>query len=96
MAKVILKNKLRQMRTFNLEAPFFVKRSTVTPYGKPETLTLLALEKKEVEEAVLACAEIKSARNAGTLRVIEVQTPNPVAAEVAAEPEVRSEDGDDF
>jgi len=90
----ILKNKLRQMRTFNLEAPYFVKRAGVTPYGKPETLTMLALEKKEVDDAVLACAEIKSAIRAGTLRVIEA--PKPVAVEAAPERTVRSVDGDDL
>jgi len=67
---ITLKNKQRRMRTFNLDAPFFVKRHGETLYGRPETLTLLALERREnVPDAVLSCTEIKAARDAGTLRV---------------------------
>lgn len=69
---VTLKNKLRRMRTFNLDAPFFVKRRGETKYGRPETLTLLALERREgLPDAITSCTEIKAAiaTSPPTLRV---------------------------
>lgn len=81
---VTLKNKLRRMRTFNLDAPFFVKRHGETLYGRAETLTLLSLERREgVLDAVLACTEIKAARDAGTLRVYP--SPEPTSEPKAEE-----------
>lgn len=74
---VTLKNKQRRMRTFNLDAPFFVKRRDVTRIGKPETLTLLSLERREdLPDAILSCTEIKAARDAGTLRVCKPREPS--------------------
>jgi len=81
---VTLKNKQRRMRTFNLDAPFFVKRHGETLYGRPETLTLLALERREgVPDAVLACTEVKAAIGQGNLRVYK-------QAESAIEPKAEA------
>lgn len=83
---VILKNKLRRMRVFNLDSRFHTARRDSTPPGKPETLTLFALERREVEDAVRACTEIKAALGASpqTLRVYE--QPEPKAAEKKSKP----------
>lgn len=84
-----LKNKQRRMRTFNLDAPYFVKRHGETLHGRPETLTLLALERREgVDDAVLACTEVKAALAAGDLRVIADRAAEPEPA-VAAKPAPR-------
>lgn len=81
---VTLKNKLRRMRVFNLDTPFFVKRRDVTQYGQPETLTLLALERREgVPDAVLSCTEVKAAIGQGNLRVYK-------QAEPASEPKAEA------
>jgi len=72
---LILKNKRRAMRVYNLDSPFFVKNQNETPFGKPCVLTFLALEKKEVDDAVKSCAEIQSALAIGDLRVLTPQTP---------------------
>lgn len=92
---ITLKNKLRRMRTFNLDAPFFVKRHGETLYGRPETLTLLALERREVEDAVLACTEIKAARDVGTLRVYpsveSASEPEPIKSAKESKPETTPE-----
>lgn len=81
---VTLKNKQRRMRTFNLDAPFFVKRHGETLYGRPETLTLLSLERREnLPDAITSCTEIKAARDAGTLRVYP--SPEPASKPKAEE-----------
>lgn len=69
----ILKNKTRQPQVFNLDAPFFVKNANETPYGRSCSLTLMALEKREVHDAVLACEEIKCAlaKNPPVLRLLK-------------------------
>lgn len=64
----VLKNKKRQPQVFNLDVPFFVKNRNETPFGKPCSLSFLALEKKEVDDAVLACPEVKAALADGRLR----------------------------
>jgi hypothetical protein len=74
---VVLKNKRRRMLPFNLEAPFFVKRTDVTRLGQPEVITFMPLEKKEdLPDAILGCAEIHSAIEKGVLRNM---TPPPAA-----------------
>lgn len=84
---ITLKNKLRRMRAFNLDAPFFVKRHGETLYGRPETLTLLALERRvDLPDALLACTEIKTAIGQGNLRVYKQAEPAP-----APEPETVEE-----
>ena len=81
---VTLKNKQRRMRTFNLDAPYFVKRHGETLYGRPETLTLLALERRKgLPDAITSCTEIKAARDAGTLRVYP--SPEPTSEPKAEE-----------
>ena len=78
---VTLKNKQRRMRTFNLDAPFFVKRRGETKYGRPETLTLLALERREgLPDAITSCTEIKAAlaTSPPTLRVCK-PSPKPAS-----------------
>lgn len=72
MAK--LRNLKKRIRVFNLEHPTFLNRKGEHPVGKPETLTLLPLEVREVEEDVLTCVEVKNALNPKvgrpTLRVV--------------------------
>jgi len=67
----ILKNKRRRLQTFNLDAPFFVKNRNETLWGKPCSMTLLALEQKEVHDAVLSCTEVKTALAKGDLRELK-------------------------
>lgn len=67
----ILKNKRRRIRVFNLDAPFFVKNRNETLWGKPCSLTLLALEQKEVHDAVLSCTEVKAALAKGDVRELK-------------------------
>lgn len=58
-------NCTRRTRTFNVEAC-------------PErTLTLAALERREVPDAALGCAEVAAALRAGTLRVLSSPQPEP-------------------
>ena len=98
---VTLKNKQRRMRTFNLDAPYFVKRRNVTRIGKPETLTLLSLERREgLPDAITSCTEIKAALDARTLRDLspkikpkaEEKTPaaKPTSKPAARQTSVRS------
>lgn len=72
MAK--LKNLKRRMRVFNLEHPAFTSVTGANGLGKPESLTLLPLEAKEVSTETLACREIAAALSPKsgrpTLRVI--------------------------
>jgi hypothetical protein len=72
MAK--LKNLTRRIRSFNLEHPTFVNQQGANGLGKPEALTLLPLEVKEVHADALICREIKGALNPlkgrPTLRVL--------------------------
>lgn len=82
---ITLKNKKRQPAVFNLDAPFFVRNNNETPFGKPCTLTLLALEAKECDEAVLSCTEVKVAIDRGDVKVL------PKTATPAAKPEEKSE-----
>jgi len=80
---ITLKNKQRRMRTFNLDAPFFVKRHGDTLYGRAEVLTLLSLERREgLPDAITGCTEIKAAVDSGNLRVY----PSP---EPASEPKAK-------
>ncbi len=71
---VKLKNLSRRMRSFNLELPTFVNSQGTNGVGKPETLTMLAHEIKEVPAEALQCREIRSALNPSkgrpTLRVL--------------------------
>ncbi len=67
---VILKNKTRQMKVYNLDAPFFVRNQNETKWGQPCAVTFLALEEKELHDAVLACAEIEEAMRKGDLRLL--------------------------
>lgn len=71
---VRIKNLKRRMRSFNLEHPTFTKAVGSNGQGKPESLTLLALQIKEVHEDVLKCVEIRNAlapkNGRPTLRVI--------------------------
>lgn len=78
---VVLKNKTRQPQVFNLDAPFFIKNANETPFGQPCSLTFLALEKREVEDAVLACEEIKAAIAAKPRPILRIVqgTVKPVA-----------------
>lgn len=78
---ITLKNKKRQPQVFNLDAPFFVKNHNETPFGQPCALTLLALEAKECDEAVLSCTEVKSAIDRGDVKVL------PKTATPAVKPE---------
>lgn len=64
----LLKNKTRQPLVFNLDTTFHVGNRNETPVGKPCTLSFLALEKKEVDDAVLSCGVVKAALQNGTLR----------------------------
>ena len=68
MAK--LKNLTRRMRCFNLEHPTFLAQQGDNGTGKPETLTLLPLEVKEVHADVLECREVKFALNPSKGRAI--------------------------
>jgi len=72
MAK--LKNLLRRTRSFNLEHPHFVNQNGEHPVGKPEALTLLPLEARDVPEEALLCREIKAwlrpSMGRATLRVL--------------------------
>lgn len=62
MAKTIkLQNKTREMLVFNLEHADFVEQEGENGVGKPESLTFLPRETKEVDETVLECAEVASA-----------------------------------
>jgi hypothetical protein len=89
---VTLKNKKRQTRTFNLEAPFFVKRPDQTPYGKAESVTFLALEKKEgLPDAILSCAEVDAALKSGDLRLLSQTNPAPTP-EPEPEPELEPDE----
>lgn len=88
----VLKNKLRQMRSFNLDSRFHSARTANTPPGRPEAITFLALERKGVEDAVLGCTEIKAALKAGTLRDV---TPEPKAETKPAAPEPVDEPADE-
>ena len=58
---VMLRNLQRRMRVFNLEHPTFVNQEGDNGLGKPESLTLLPLEVRDVHEDMLSCVEIKSA-----------------------------------
>ncbi len=72
--KVKLLNLKRAMRSFNLEHPDFLNVNGEHPVGKPETLTMLSRETKEVPEATLECREIRAAlhpkKGRPTLRVL--------------------------
>lgn len=72
---VKLKNLLRRMRVFNLEHPRFMNENAEHPVGKPESLTLLAREVREVPPEALECREIKAGlypkKGRPTLRVIQ-------------------------
>lgn len=75
MATVRIKNLLRRMRVFNLEHPHFVNTTGEHPVGKPEAVTFLALEEKELPQEALQCREIKKAltrhpKRRPTLRVL--------------------------
>ena len=74
MALKKLKNLLRRTRAFNLEHPHFVNANGEHPVGKPETLTLLPLEVRDVPEETLQCREIRAClrppKGRPTLRVI--------------------------
>ena len=74
---VTLKNKRRQMLVFNLDAPFFVKNRNETEWGKPCSTSFLALEEKEVHDAVLSCSEVKAAIAKGDLRVLKTAKEQP-------------------
>lgn len=73
---VKLQNLQRRMRVFNLEHPTFVQAAGLNGVGKPESLTLLPRETKEVHPDVLLCVEVKAAlrprdqRTRPTLRVV--------------------------
>lgn len=56
-----LRNLKRRMRVFNLEHPTFVNAAGEHPVGKPESLTLLPLEVREVHDDVLLCREVAKA-----------------------------------
>ena len=58
-----LMNLKRQMRVFNLDHPSFLLTEGEHAVGKPETLTLLAREVKEVPDEALECREIRGALN---------------------------------
>ena len=70
-----LMNLKRQMRVFNLDHPAFLLIEGDHPVGKPETLTLLAREVREVPDEALLCREIRGALNPRkgrpTLRVLD-------------------------
>lgn len=68
---IVLKNKLRRLRSFNLDAPYFRERKGDNGKGHPESLTLLSLEKKECPDEVMECEQIQNALRAGTLRVLD-------------------------
>lgn len=72
---VKLKNLLRQARVFNLEAEYFRSQAGENGVGKPESLTLMPLEVREVPAQALECAEVKAnlhpRRGRPTLRVVE-------------------------
>lgn len=74
MGTVKLRNMKRRMRVFNLEHPTFLNKNGEHPAGRPEVLTLLPLEVKEVEEDVLQCVEVRKAlrplKGRPTLRVV--------------------------
>jgi hypothetical protein len=75
---VTLKNKRRQMASYNLDAPFFTKNANETPLGQPCAITFLALEKKaELNDAVLSCTEVASALARGDLIVLAQTKPAP-------------------
>lgn len=71
---VKVRNLLRRMRVFNLEHPHFTSTQGENGLGKPETLTMLAHEVRELPEEVLECREVKAAlkpkKGRPTLRVV--------------------------
>lgn len=73
----VLKNKTRHPQVFNLDAPFFVGNRNETAAGKPCSISFLALEKKEVDDAVVSCDSVKTALSKGILRDL---TPKKKAA----------------
>jgi len=72
MAK--LKNLTRRIRSFNLEHPAFVNAQGDNGVGKPESLTMMPLEAKDVPDEALECREIraclKPSKGHPTLRVL--------------------------
>lgn len=60
MAMKKLRNMLRRTRVFNLEHPYFLSQQGENGAGKPETLTLLPREVKDVPSQALECQEIKA------------------------------------
>ena len=69
-----LRNMKRRLRSFNLEHPTFKNDGAKTAVGKPESITFLPLETKDVHPDVLECREVAAALRpkAGrpTLRVV--------------------------
>lgn len=70
-----LRNLQRRMRCFNLEHPTFKNAPGNNGAGKPEAMTMLALETVDVHEDTLLCREVKAALNPSkgrpTLRVLK-------------------------
>lgn len=65
-----IKNLLRQMQVFNLEHPTFLNAPGEHGVGKPDSLTFLAREEKEVHADTARCAEVASALKRKTLRIV--------------------------
>lgn len=56
-----LKNLKRQMRVFNLEHPTFLNQEGEHPVGRPETLTMLSRETRDVHPDTTSCVEVAAA-----------------------------------